>query len=98
MQAAIEEAAKSTAEDGRPRPRVGAVIVREGEILSRAYRNEDGNGSHAEYLAIRKLQGGTAEGATVYTTLEPCVRRKGKNKIPCSIRLVDAKVRRVVYG
>jgi pyrimidine deaminase RibD-like protein len=100
MQIALEEAARSRPEDERARPRVGVVIARDGELLAKAYRNEDGNGSHAEYLALEEIrkEGLNPEGSTVYTTLEPCTRRKNKEKIPCAKRLVDAKVARVVWG
>jgi pyrimidine deaminase RibD-like protein/NTP pyrophosphatase (non-canonical NTP hydrolase) len=76
------------------------VFARDGQLLVQAHRNEDGEGSHAEYLALKKLEQAniSPEGATVYTTLEPCVHRKSKQKIPCSKRLADAKVARVVYG
>lgn len=100
MQMALEEAARSRSEDERARPRVGVVIARDGKLLAKAYRNEDGKGSHAEYLALEKIrkEGLSPAGATVYTTLEPCTRRKNKEKIPCAKRLVDAKVARVVWG
>jgi len=97
---AVEEAEKSEPEDEQPRPRVGVVFAKDGELLAQARRNEDGNGSHAEYLALEKLRraGISPEGTTVYTTLEPCVHRKSQDKIPCAKRLADAKVARVHYG
>src|ERR1035438_5450479 len=97
---AVEEAEKSEPEDDQPRPRVGVVFAKDGRVLAQARRNEDGEGSHAEYLALKKLENAniSPEGATVYTTLEPCVRRRSKNKIPCARRLSDAKVARVLYG
>jgi pyrimidine deaminase RibD-like protein/NTP pyrophosphatase (non-canonical NTP hydrolase) len=100
MEIAVDEARKSVPEDNQPRPKVGVVIARDGVVLARAHRNEDGNGSHAEYLALQKIKenGLTAEGATVYTTLEPCMYRKSQNKIPCAQRLIDARVARVVWG
>ena len=73
---AIEEARKSVAEDERPHPKVGAVVVKNGEVLSRAHRGEVPK-SHAEYVALeQKLSDELAAGATVYTTLEPCTTRK----------------------
>ena len=51
---AIDEARKSVPEnDGRPHPRVGAVVVKNGEVLATAHRGE-GEGNHAEYIALEK--------------------------------------------
>lgn len=94
---AIEEARKSVPEDERPHPKVGAVVVKDGSILSKAHRGEMPK-SHAEYVALEdKLPDFLAAGATVYTTLEPCTSRKHP-KIPCAQRLIDRRVRRVVIG
>ena len=94
---AIEEALKSVPEDGRPHPRVGAVVVKNGEVLSRAHRGESLK-SHAEFIALEdKLADGLVAGSTVYTTLEPCTTRNHP-KIPCAQRLIDRKVARVVIG
>jgi pyrimidine deaminase RibD-like protein len=100
MRIAIEEAKKSQPEDSTPRPRVGVVFGRDGEVIEKAHRNEDGSGAHAEYIALKKIEasGKTAQGATVYTTLEPCVYRKKRDKIPCAQRLITAGVSRVVFG
>lgn len=96
-QMAIEEALKSTPEDDRPHPKVGAVVVKHGKVLSKAHRGESPK-SHAEYIALeQKLSDDLVAGATVYTTLEPCTTRKHP-KIPCAQRLVDRKVARVVIG
>ena len=94
---AIEEARKSVPEDDRPHPKVGAVIVKDGKVLSTAHRGENLK-SHAEYIALEaKLPDDLVAGSTVYTTLEPCTTRKHP-KIPCAQRLVDRKVYRVVIG
>ncbi len=94
---AIEEARKSVPEDDRPHPKVGAVVVRNGIVLSKAHRGESPK-SHAEYIALEgKLPDDLVAGATVYTTLEPCTSRKHP-KIPCAQRLVERKVARVVIG
>jgi len=96
-QMAIEEALKSVPEDDRPHPKVGAVVVKDGRVLSKAHRGESPK-SHAEYIALeQKLSDDLVAGATVYTTLEPCTTRKHP-KIPCAQRLVDRKVARVVIG
>jgi pyrimidine deaminase RibD-like protein len=95
---AIEEARKSIPEqDGRPHPRVGAVVVKDGQVLSAAHRGEAA-GNHAEFIALeKKLPDVAVAGATVYTTLEPCTTRNHP-KVPCAERLVERKVARVVIG
>lgn len=94
---AIEEARKSVAEDERPHPKVGAVLVKDGIVVSKAHRGENPE-SHAEYIALEeKLSEDSVAGATVYTTLEPCTTRNHP-KIPCAQRLVERKVARVVIG
>jgi pyrimidine deaminase RibD-like protein len=94
---AIEEAKKSVAEDDRPHPKVGAVVVKDGKVLAKAHRGENTK-SHAEYVALEeKLSSETLAGATVYTTLEPCIKRNPP-KICCAQRLVDRRVARVFIG
>jgi len=96
-QLAVDLARKSVAEDDRLHPYVGVVIVRDGKILATGYRGESGNGDHGEYCALKKLNDADVQGATVYTTLEPCSKRKPP-KISCAKRLIDCKVARVVFG
>ena len=96
-QLAIDEARKSVAEDDRPHPKVGVVVVKDGRVLATAYRGEV-LGCHGEYIALeKKLRDVPLSEATVYTTLEPCSRRNPP-KIPCAERLVDRKIGRVVLG
>lgn len=92
---AIEEAKLSATEDERVHPRVGAVIVLNGRVLSKAHRGES-PGAHAEYIALEEKLRNVA-GATVYTTLEPCTTRNHP-KIPCAERLIERKVKRVVIA
>jgi pyrimidine deaminase RibD-like protein len=95
---AIEEARKSISEcDGKPRPRVGAVVVKDGRIVATGYRGER-PANHAEYIALeQKLPEEVAAGSTVYTTLEPCTTRNHP-KIPCAERLIERRVKRVFIG
>ena len=95
---ALDEARKSVAEDGdRPHPMVGAVVVKNGEVLGVAHRGE-APGNHAEFTAHeKKLADSAVAGATVYTTLEPCTTRNHP-KVPCADRLVERRVARVVIG
>jgi pyrimidine deaminase RibD-like protein len=94
---AIAEARKSVAEDDRPHPSVGVVIVKNGKILATGHRGKTGAGDHGEYGALKDLSPTDTEGATAYTTLEPCSSRKPPKK-PCTERLIESKVARVVYG
>ncbi len=95
---AIEEARKSVAEDSRPHPMVGVVVVKDGQVLSTGYRGESASGNHAEYVALeKKLNTVSVAGATVYTTLEPCTTRNHP-KIPCAERICERRVARVVIG
>lgn len=77
-----------------PNPRVGAVVVREGQVVGWGYHGRFG-GPHAEVEALRRA-GGKARGATVYVNLEPC-SHFGKTP-PCAPRLVKEGVGRVVIG
>jgi diaminohydroxyphosphoribosylaminopyrimidine deaminase / 5-amino-6-(5-phosphoribosylamino)uracil reductase len=75
-----------------PNPAVGAVIVKDGVILARGW-TQDGGRPHAEAEAL-KLAKKTAEGATMYVTLEPC-SHQGKTP-PCADAIVRAGITRVV--
>lgn len=77
-----------------PNPLVGAVVVRDGEIVGAGYHAEFG-GDHAEVAALRAA-GDAARGATLYVTLEPCSHH-GKTP-PCTDAVIRAGVRRVVYA
>ncbi|MCB1693061.1 MAG: bifunctional diaminohydroxyphosphoribosylaminopyrimidine deaminase/5-amino-6-(5-phosphoribosylamino)uracil reductase RibD, partial [Pseudomonadales bacterium] len=72
--AAFMAQALRLAERGRyttmPNPCVGAVIVKDGQVVGRGYHVKAGEG-HAEVHALREA-GEAARGATVYCTLEPC--------------------------
>lgn len=85
-------------ENGRPHPYVGVVIVRGNEILGSACRGDGVPGGHAEFIALEnKLPKEVLAGCTVYTTLEPCTTRNHP-KVPCSDRLIQRRVHRVVIG
>ncbi len=81
-----------------PNPPVGAVIVKNGEIIGRGYHRRAGL-PHAEIEAINDaLSRGVSDfsDATMYVTLEPC-SHWGRTP-PCAVRLVEEKFRRVVVG
>lgn len=73
-----------------PNPRVGCVIVREGKMIAQGHTQQVG-GPHAEIQALADLRtnGLSAEGATVYVTLEPC-SHTGRTP-PCVDALIAAK-------
>jgi diaminohydroxyphosphoribosylaminopyrimidine deaminase/5-amino-6-(5-phosphoribosylamino)uracil reductase len=94
MALALELAAKGMYTT-TPNPRVGCVIVRDGEVIGSGYTQPAGQ-AHAEIMAMRDAQarGNDVRGATAYVTLEPC-NHHGRTP-PCSDALVQAGLGRVV--
>ncbi len=93
MKLAIKKALKA---DGKvsPNPLVGAVIVKNGNIISTGYHHKAGS-DHAEIDALRKINF-QAENCIVYVTLEPCCFY-GKTP-PCTDAIIRSKVSILVYG
>ena len=77
-----------------PNPMVGAVIVKNGRIIGKGYHKKCGE-LHAERNAIASLTE-SAEGATIYVTLEPCCHY-GETP-PCTEAIIEQKIKRVVIG
>jgi len=75
-----------------PNPRVGCVLVRDGQVVGEGWHERAGE-AHAEINALRQA-GDQAKGATAYVTLEPCCHH-GRTP-PCSKALIEAGVSRVV--
>ena len=75
-----------------PNPRVGCVIVRDGQAVGAGWHEKTG-GPHAEVLALRAA-GARARGATAYVSLEPCSHH-GRTP-PCVDALIEAGIARLV--
>ena len=95
MRRAIELAKKGSGHVN-PNPLVGAVIVRDGEIIGEGYHECYGQ-LHAERNAIAnaKKRGNSLEGSTIYVTLEPCCHY---GKTPPCTEAIEEKIARVVVG
>jgi diaminohydroxyphosphoribosylaminopyrimidine deaminase/5-amino-6-(5-phosphoribosylamino)uracil reductase len=80
-----------------PNPRVGAVLVRAGRIISEGYHRRAGS-AHAEVNAVADAEkrGHVVEGATLYVTLEPC-STQGRTP-PCTGLILRKKIKRVVFA
>jgi diaminohydroxyphosphoribosylaminopyrimidine deaminase/5-amino-6-(5-phosphoribosylamino)uracil reductase len=93
MREALRLAAKGAGETS-PNPLVGAIVVKNGVVVGKGYHQVLG-GPHAEVNAIAEA-GPAALDATLYVTLEPC-NHFGLTP-PCTKAVVDAGIRRVVFG
>lgn len=94
MQEAITEARKAEALHEVP---IGAVIVKDGEIIGRGYNLRETSHdptAHAEMVAIReasqRLDAWRLLGCSLYVTLEPCPM--------CAGAIVQSRIARVIYG
>jgi len=93
MRMAIE-LAKNGAGAVNPNPMVGAVVVKNGEVIGRGYHKFFG-GPHAEVYVLEEA-GKEAEGATIYVTLEPC-SHYGKTP-PCAKKIIDMGIKKCFIG
>ncbi|MDD3193779.1 MAG: nucleoside deaminase [Oscillospiraceae bacterium] len=94
MRFALEEAEKAGRQGEIP---VGAVVVRDGQLLGRGHNLREANASavaHAEILAIedacRRCGSWRLAGCDLYVTLEPCVM--------CAGAILNSRITRVFYG
>jgi diaminohydroxyphosphoribosylaminopyrimidine deaminase/5-amino-6-(5-phosphoribosylamino)uracil reductase len=95
MRLALREARKGLGRTS-PNPAVGAILVRNGVLLSKGWHRGAGK-PHAEVEALRALRTSSdACGATLYVTLEPC-STTGRTP-PCTEAIVAARISEVVIG
>ena len=94
MEIALKEAKKSIGSGDIP---IGAVVVLNGEILSKAHNTKEKDGlvtSHAEITAInqasKKLGNYRMDGGTIYITKEPCLM--------CMGAIIGARIKNVYFG
>ena len=94
MLEALKEAEKAYNEEEVP---VGAIIVKDNTIISRAHNSRKKDhmiSHHAEIIAIEKAEKALGEmpleGATIYVTIEPCPM--------CAYAIIDSHIKRLVYG
>jgi tRNA(adenine34) deaminase len=94
MQEALAEARRAAEIGEVP---IGAVVVRDGEVIGRGHNRRESYGdplAHAEILAIReaaaRVGGWRLAGCTMVVTLEPCAM--------CAGALVNSRIDRLVYG
>lgn len=94
MKRALQLAKRGT---GRvsPNPRVGAVIVRDGKILSEGYHHQFGQ-AHAEVDALSKCNGNSLRNTSLYVNLEPC-SHFGKTP-PCVNAILQSGISEVIIG
>lgn len=94
MRQALELASRATMATS-PNPKVGCVLVKDGEVIGQGWTQPVGQ-AHAEVMALRDAaaQGHRVQGATAYVTLEPC-SHFGRTP-PCANALIDAGLARVV--
>lgn len=80
-----------------PNPLVGALIVKDDEIVARGYHKQHG-GLHAEREAFADAEekGVDCKGATMYVTLEPCCHHG--HQPPCTDAVIEHGIKRVVVG
>ena len=77
-----------------PNPAVGALIVKDGEIVGQGYTQPPGS-AHAEIVALQQA-GDKAKGSTLYVTLEPCCHY-GRTP-PCTQAIIAAGVAEVHFA
>jgi diaminohydroxyphosphoribosylaminopyrimidine deaminase/5-amino-6-(5-phosphoribosylamino)uracil reductase len=78
-----------------PNPMVGALLVKNGRIISEGYHKKAGT-PHAEVIVMDKA-GEKASGSTLYVSLEPCCHTD-KRTPPCTQKIISSGIKRVVIA
>jgi len=96
---AIEISKKCKPESNDPKPKVGAVLIKDNKIIAWAYRGEVNPGEHAEFTLLyrKNLKDEDIKGSTLVTTLEPCTARGHPNE-PCALHIVKKGIKKVIIG
>jgi len=77
---------------------VGAVLVSAaGDPIATGYSRETGPQDHAEEVALRRAAGAGLDAATLYSSLEPCLRRRSR-PVSCAQLIAASGLRRVVIA
>ncbi|MFM2322765.1 MAG: riboflavin biosynthesis protein RibD [Pseudomonadota bacterium] len=79
-----------------PNPCVGAVLVKNAEIIATGYHWASGS-AHAEVDALNKIAPALAKGATLYVTLQPCCHTAKKTP-PCTDLIIQREIAQVIYA
>jgi len=94
MNFAIQEAKKALKQNEVP---VGAIIVRNGKIISKAHNKKEKSNNatyHAEIIAIskacKKLKNWRLDDCILYVTMEPCMM--------CSGAIEQSRIKKIIYG
>lgn len=100
MEKALDEARKSTGTENAFS--VGALLVKDGQILETGYTRELPGNTHAEQCALEKYfakhnVNDVPEGSVIYTTMEPCSLRLSGN-LPCVDRILQTSIKTVFVG
>ncbi len=97
MDIAAKSAAAINPHNTKSNPRVGCVVMIENEIVATGAHKFFGE-AHAEVNALKGLTNSDLKTATIYITLEPCVKGIGKKTPACTDLLLKVKPERVVIG
>jgi diaminohydroxyphosphoribosylaminopyrimidine deaminase / 5-amino-6-(5-phosphoribosylamino)uracil reductase len=79
-----------------PNPCVGAVLVKNAQIIAMGYHQGSGS-THAEVEAITKVNPSQVQGATLYVTLQPCCHTTKKTP-PCTDLIIKNGIVKVIYA
>lgn len=82
------------------KPKVGAVIVKDGKVISEAFKNEPPYRGHAEEIAIRRCYNRQKlNGASLITTLEPCTTTgRSPDVASCTNLIIQNGINKVIIG